>query len=311
MSANSELFGTILEYPDARAGRRFQALVGIDEVKARLVGEAVVLLDRTVLEKWSQRHYRTQIGAISAVLERTPLFVFAGDVGTGKTELAESVGDPIARRLDLNSLTLYPLSLTARGRGLVGEMTTLIVQAFEFVRSSMGSARDKHGRIRNAAILLIDEADALAQSRELVQMHHEDRAGVNALIRSIDELRRDGLPVLTIMCTNRADALDPAIVRRAAHVFAFERPNCEQRFTMLETALAGTEVDNDAIGTAANLLGGTKAEPWGATYSDLRQRFIPDLVLDALERDQPLSSEMLVKAARDFVPTRPFGAYSD
>jgi hypothetical protein len=29
----------------------------------------------------------------------------------------------------------------------------------------------------------VDEGDALAQSRDLAQMHHEDRAGVNALIR--------------------------------------------------------------------------------------------------------------------------------
>ena len=36
-----------------------------------------------------------------------------------------------------------------------------------------------------AAILLIDEADALAQSPAQSQMHHEDRAGVNALVRKI------------------------------------------------------------------------------------------------------------------------------
>jgi AAA+ superfamily predicted ATPase len=311
MSSNSELFGKILEYPDARAGRRFDALVGIDDVKVRLVNEAAVLIDPTVLQKWSERHYRSQIGAVGAVQERTPLFVLAGDVGTGKTELAESIGDPIARKLSLNSLSLYPLSLSARGRGLVGEMTSLIVQAFEFVRSSLGSARDRSGRVRTAAILLIDEADALAQSRELEQMHHEDRPGVNALIRSVDELRRDELPVLTIMCTNRAGALDPAIARRAAHVFEFERPNCDQRYKVLETALVGAKVGKDAIGVAAELLGSNKGTPWGATYSDLRQRFIPDLVLMALERDQPLSSEALVRAAREFVPTRPFGADND
>ena len=35
---------------------------------------------------------------------------------------------------------------------------------------------------RGAVILLVDEADALAQSREAAQMHHEDRAGVNAFL---------------------------------------------------------------------------------------------------------------------------------
>jgi AAA+ superfamily predicted ATPase len=311
MTANSELFGTILEYPDARARHRFQALVGIDDIKTRLVNEAAMLLDPGMFEEWSQQHYRKQVPLVEAMKERTPLFVFAGDVGTGKTELAESVGDPIARSLNLGSLTLFPLSLTARGRGLVGEMTTLIVQAFEFVRGEMASAKDNRGRVRKAAILLIDEADALAQSRELAQMHHEDRAGVNALIRSIDELRRDGLPILTIMSTNRVDAIDPAIARRAARVFRFERPSCEQRLALLEASLVGTGLSAETMSAAASLLGGTVEAPWGATYSDIRQRYIPDLVIGAVERREPLSSEMALAAAREFVPTRPFGADND
>ena len=46
----------------------------------------------------------------------------------------------------------------------------------------------------------------MAQSRELGQMHHEDRAGVNALIRGVDYL---------VMCTNRLEALDHAVpIRR-------------------------------------------------------------------------------------------------
>lgn len=311
MTSNSELFGTILEYPDAQARHRFEALVGIDDIKTQLVNEASALLDPTILEEWSQQHYKKQVPLVGAMKERTPLFVFAGDVGTGKTELAESVGDRIVRSLSLDSLTLFPLSLSARGRGLVGEMTTLIVQAFEFVRGEMGSARDNRNRVQKAAILFIDEADALAQSRELAQMHHEDRAGVNALIRSIDELRRDGLPILTIMSTNRVDAIDPAIARRAARIFRFERPNCEQRLALLVASLAGTGLSAITISTAASLLGNTDDASWGATYSDIRQRFIPDLVIEAIVRQQPLTSEMIIAAAREFKPTRPFGANND
>ena len=68
-------------------------------------------------------------------------------------------------------------------------MTNLLSKAFAEVKHV---ARRAHaGRRHNAGIvLLIDEADALAQSRELAQMHHEDRAGVNALIRGIDDLQK-------------------------------------------------------------------------------------------------------------------------
>ena len=74
-------------------------------------------------------------------------------------------------------------------------------------------------------VLVIDEADALAQSREMAQMHHEDRAGVNALIRGIDELAGRRLPIAVVLCTNRPDAIDPAVRRRAAEIFRFERPD--------------------------------------------------------------------------------------
>lgn len=97
------------------------------------------------------------------------------------------------------------------------------------MRNSAATARDSKGQITRGVILLVDEADALAQSRELAQMHHEDRAGVNALIRGIDGLRDDRLPVLTILCTNRPEALDPAIIRRAAALLPFARPNDDQR----------------------------------------------------------------------------------
>lgn len=306
MTSNSELFDSAIEYPETSARERFAALVGIDDIKKRLVNEASVLINPHVLQTWSRKHHSADLDAIRAVQERTPLIVLAGDVGTGKTELAESVGDPIARALDLSMLTLYPLSLNARGRGLVGEMTTLISQAFEHVRSSLGQPRDRNGQIRSAAILLIDEADAIAQSRELTQMHHEDRAGVNALIRAIDGLRRDNVPVLTIMCTNRADALDPAIARRAAHVFSFERPSVEQRTHVLSTALAGTPISRSLIVEAARLLGPLDDREWGVTYSDLRQRFVPDLVLDAYGADTPITDSALLGAAQTFTPTRPF-----
>jgi AAA+ superfamily predicted ATPase len=306
MTGDSELLDNVLQYPDSSARWRFDSLVGIDETKQRLVNEAIVLLDPDVLKKWGMKHHSSELAAVRAVEERTPLIVLAGDVGTGKTELAESVGDPIARAMKLDELTLYPLSLSARGRGLVGEMTMLITQAFEAVRGSVANSRDRQGRVRSASIFLIDEADAIAQSRELSQMHHEDRAGVNALIRGIDGLRRDGLPVLTIMSTNRSDALDPAVARRAAHVFQFNRPTQEQIVSVLETSLAGASISSDAIQEAAQLLGPGASNESGVTYSDLRQRFVPDLVLEAYANDEPLTTQRLLVTAAEFKPTRPF-----
>jgi len=301
-----ELFEQVLEYPDPTAQERLAKLVGIDEIKQRVVTEATLLLDDHILEQWSTRHHGGIIRATVEVTQRTPLLVFAGDVGTGKTELAESFCDAVARTMRVD-ITLYPLSLSARGKGAVGEMTSLLTGAFSIVRDAALKGRDSHGRVRRVAVLLVDEGDALAQSRDLAQMHHEDRAGVNALIRGIDQLRSDRLPVLTVLCTNRPDALDPAILRRAAKVFRFGRPGDEQRLALLSQLLSGCDIEPPDLDKVVALTGPRADRGYGATYSDIRQRLIPEAVLDAVARDVPVTSTRLIELAETFEPTRPFG----
>src|SRR5438552_17448685 len=118
------IFAEVREFPDADAARRFVALVGLDEMKERLLKEARLLLEPAALEDWSKRHHRTRLPLIDAFRDRPPLFLFAGDVGTGKTALAESFGDAVARAMRI-SVSLYSLSLNVRGTGVVGEMTSL------------------------------------------------------------------------------------------------------------------------------------------------------------------------------------------
>ena len=100
-------------------------------------------------------------------------------------------------------------------------------------------------------------------------MHHEDRAGVNALIRGIDTLRQKRLPVLTIMCTNRDGALDPAVLRRAAAIFRFARPNDAQRRELLERALEGAGIVGDDLDEIIRLTGTSDGRGYGCTFSDL------------------------------------------
>lgn len=302
-----DLFGQVALFPDPDAQERYAALVGIEEIKRRVVAQCTLLLDPSELVGWSQKHYGKLIRAAIEVTQRTPLVVFAGDVGTGKTELAESFSDEVARSMGVQ-ITLYSLSLSARGKGAVGEMTSLITAAFKEVRQAASASRNSDGRAVRGIVLLIDEADALAQSRELEQMHHEDRAGVNALIRGIDQLRREGLPVLTVLCSNRVDALDPAITRRAAAIYLFDRPGEEQRISLLRALLEDIPVSSDEFNEIVELTGPVAGRTYGCTYSDIRQRLIPEVVMEALASDVELTGNALIQYAANFVPTRPFGS---
>ncbi len=274
-----QLFDEVIVLPDAEFEKRYNALVGLDAEKERIVKEARLLLKPSLLKDWSKEHHDAELPILANFRNRPPLFVFAGDVGTGKTTLAESFGNAIARQ-DKIAVTLYRLSLNARGSGAVGEMTRLIAAAFKEIGSAAPKAKSAKEK-SSAVVLVIDEADALAQSRELAQMHHEDRAGVNALIRGIDDLSGHSLPVVVVMCTNRLSALDPAIRRRAAETFEFHRPNQEQRKKVLADGLRGVGFADVEIEELATITGPQNGTGIGFTYSDLVRRLLPAFVLNA------------------------------
>jgi AAA+ superfamily predicted ATPase len=297
------IFEEVREYPDPAAARRFASLVGLDEMKELLLKEARLLLDPDSLTVWSVNHHRKKLKIVDFFRDRPPLFIFAGDVGTGKTILAETFGDAVAREADI-SVTLYALSLNARGTGAVGEMTSLLSAAFTEVKQAAkkGAGRVKHS---SGIILLIDEADALAQSRELGQMHHEDRAGVNALIRGVDDLATGNLPAIVIMCTNRLEALDPAVRRRAAVTFTFNRPNEAQRFAFLKPVLEELGFSSQQIHSLVVATGATHGRLYGYTYSDLAQRILPGLLLAAYPSN-PITFDLAKEVIERYPPTPPF-----
>jgi SpoVK/Ycf46/Vps4 family AAA+-type ATPase len=298
------IFDEVCELPDPNAKRRFDALIGIDSVKRRLLKETVVMLDYSAMKNWLERHHAGAASIALSFKERAPLLIFAGDVGTGKTVLAETLGDAIARTMNIG-VTLYSLSLSARGTGAVGEMTALLSAAFSEIRSVASKGAKKGGKPTQAIVLLIDEADAIAQSREMSQMHHEDRAGVNAIIRGVDDLATEQLPVLVIMCTNRLSALDPAVRRRAAITIEFLRPNDEQRGFILGRAFLEVGFSPSQIGQLVRATGSNGGRDYGFTCSDLVQRYIPAVILECFP-DSPVSFAIAASVAESMVPTPPF-----
>jgi SpoVK/Ycf46/Vps4 family AAA+-type ATPase len=300
-----ELFEPSRDFPDPNAAARYSQLVGLDPIKELLHKEALLRLDPGRLIAWSHKHHGQEIAALRYFRDRPALFVFAGDVGTGKTQLAETFGDRVATEMGLQ-IAMRKLTLNARGSGRVGEMTSLISSAFTEVERDARS-RARGGKRTGAVILLVDEADALAQSRDLQQMHHEDRAGVNALIRGVDHIGQEGLPVLVVACTNRVEALDPALLRRAAQTFEFRRPDSEQRAAVLTVALDGLDFSDAQIQQLAKATGETNGRKYGATYSDLTQRLVPLAVLDAFPH-RGLAFGKLLAHAGELTPTPPFKA---
>ena len=231
-----EVFTSKTNLPDTYLTEKARTLLGFDSRYERIRKQLELLVKGNELDAWNKKHHKGALSLITLIKEQYPLVVLCGDVGTGKSAMAECLANRLIEETKSPDSILFKLSNRVRGDGKVGLMGTLLSQALTEVVKSAGKKR--------RAILIIDEADSLAAARTSGQNHHEDRVAVNTLIQDIDELRKYGGRVLVILCTNRSAVLDPAIRRRAAMVEEFKRPDTDERRQLFEMDLGSLGLDN-------------------------------------------------------------------
>lgn len=289
----TNIFDNIVELPNSTSAARRENLVGFEPRFTQVHANLKMLLDPDGLKAWSLKHHQVELPIVRDMADRHPLVILAGDAGTGKTISAEVLSDAIVRELGKEGFFLR-LSTRVRGEGLHGQMGNLVNDAFEKVKAEAGKKR--------LAFLLIDEADAIATSRSTLQMHQEEKAAVNTLIQKLDELRELKGRAVVFMSTNRMHLLDEAVVRRAAVILYFERPNEEERIELFQKALAGLKLTNKELHTLAERTGPDQNDGLGHSFSDIRLRLIPKAVALCYP-DKPLSFAALKLAAEQTKPS--------
>jgi len=288
----TSLFELELDLPNNAIAASAARLVGFENRYQHIYRDLRLLTDPEEVRAWSKKHHNKELAICAVIADRYPLVIFAGDVGTGKTVTAEGVCDRLAREAKRDAM-LFKLSTRVRGSGKVGEMSSLLNDAFEAVVKQAGKTRQ--------AFLIIDEGDSLASSRETAQSHHEDKVAVNTVIQKVDDLRRHSGRIVVFLCTNREAALDPAIVRRAARTEIFERPTDAEREELLHADLDGTNLSDAVIRDLVRLTGPRDGRP-GFTFSDLRSKLLPDALCRAFPT-RALTGEDLIQAAREVRPS--------
>lgn len=279
-------------HPTRHGMEEFEGLLGIDLIKEALTDELAMILDRKRLDAWTKRHHPKGLGMLDITRTTLPLILLSGDVGCGKSALSSCVATPVAKAIDQRILCLETPS-DIRGGGHVGELSSRITEAFTQAKARAAAV----GR----AILVIDEADDLATSRGQMQAHHEDRAGVNVLIKQLDQLADCPSPIAVIMITNRAEVLDPAVRRRAALQLTFERPSDAARAVVFQRILKGTAVDEKDIQGLVKMT----ASKVPYTYSDLTDRIARTALRRAWKLDKPFGLDVIKSAIADIEPSPP------
>ena len=295
MEDTSQLFELETALPDGRLTEQAKRLVGFNRRYARMRQDLRLLIDQEGLEKWSKTHYGGSIALLGVLRDRYPLAVFHGDVGTGKTATAEAVANALTSDVGKDAM-LFKLSTRVRGSGNVGEMSTLINKAFDVITKEAGRAK--------LSFLIIDEADSLAASRAQNQSHHEDKVAVNTLIQKVDDCRRFKGRVVVILCTNRFSALDPAILRRAAYIEEFSRPNDQERQELLHLDCNDLGLSESDLRELVRLTGPSGPHKATYTYSDLRTRLFPEALALAYP-DRKMKRQDFEEAVKRTKPTPP------
>lgn len=266
-AANPSVFDHEIVLPNLELTKKEARLVGFAARYRRVHDQLQLMLRADEVGTWSKQYYKKRLIPLCELLdEQYPLVVFHGDVGTGKTATAECMANRLVREAKTEDSVLYKFSNRVRGGGKVGEMSTLLTEAFQRIRESAGKSR--------RAIVIIDEGDSLAARRTQEHSHHEDKVAVNTLIQNIDRLREHGGRVVTILCTNRFAVLDLAVTRRAAIIEEFTRPTSEERRQLFQMDLDGLDLKPSQLEELVTLTGGRNGSP-PFTYSDLRSRLYP------------------------------------
>lgn len=294
MTQSASIFDKQIPLTDERLLHQESTLLGFSERYNRIRQQLRLLMHLGELEQWSQRHYRKLTRLCSFVGEQYPLILFHGDVGTGKTATAECMANRIVLDDRAGEAELFKLSTRVRGSGKVGEMGTLLNEAFQAVVRSAGKTR--------RAFLIIDEGDSLGAKRSQEHSHHEDKVAVNTLIQNIDDLKPLRGRILVILCTNRLNVMDPAILRRAAITERFSRPTDTERLQLFQHDLADLGIadrDLQALVTATGKHA-SQADSW--SYSDIRTRLYPRALAKAYP-DSPLTITHLLAAVQELVPS--------
>ena len=292
--SNSSVFEVKTNLPTTQLDIQAQKLLGFEGRYQRVQKRLQLILQSNELERWSQKHHKKKLAVIELLNDQYPLAIFHGDVGTGKTANAEAIANRLARDAKIEDAILFKLSNNVRGTGKVGEMGTLITQAFEDISRSIGPGKGR-------AFLIIDEGDSLGASRSQDHSHHEDKVGVNTLIQSIDSMRKHGGRIFAILCTNRLAALDAAVIRRASIVEEFTRPTDEERNELFTNDLGDMGFSATEIKKLVEATSATKTKPaW--TYSDIRTRLYPAAVSLAFP-NSPLKAEHFHQAVAELEPS--------
>lgn len=294
----SDVLTEPVTFPNNDAETRLRQLVGFDARIDALAQDLRLIFDPVLAETWSQEHYGELLPILRLLRDTVPLIVFQGDVGTGKTVLAETIGQRVAEN-GTYGVHMVKMNTQVRGSGYVGEMGSLLAASFQHVEKIWKAKGEP-------VIFVIDEADSLLTTRDTTGQHHEDKSGVNTILQHLDGFGATDAQVAMIAITNREYVLDPAVRRRATAVLSFSRPTshqCEALFRQLFDFACSDDDIGELVRITEDVRHNGFEVPY--TYSDLTLRFAIPALRRAIGQGEKIEARSLIRKLSELDPSPP------
>lgn len=229
------------------------------------------------------------------------------------TEIVDYLKDPlkfklVGGRIPKGALLMGPpgtgKTLLARAVAAEANVPFFTISGSDFIEMFVGvgasRVRDMFEEARDCApsLIFIDEIDAVGRSRfsGIGGGHDEREQTLNALLVEMDGLEASNTNVIVLAATNRADVLDPALLRpgRFDRQIVMDLPDIKGRRQILDVHVKNIRVDDSVdIDKVA------KSTP-GFSGADLAN-LVNEAALHAARRDSDRASMLDFEDARDKV----------
>jgi predicted ribonuclease YlaK len=91
--SESSIFDNETLLPDDSLAERSKTLLGFDARYERVKNQLSLLLHIDQIQAWNLKNHGGQLALSTLVSDQYPLVIFHGDVGTGKTAMAECMAN--------------------------------------------------------------------------------------------------------------------------------------------------------------------------------------------------------------------------
>ena len=253
-------------YPDVPKDKD-SGLPLIEVSICQLDWDAIVLSETNsnILERIVEENRKQDIIRSHALVPASKL-LFCGPPGCGKTITAKVLSSVL-------NLPLVYVNLSSIFSSYLGETSTNLRKIFDYIKQSQW-------------VLLFDEFDAIAKDRNVQNEHGEVKRLVNSLIQLIDRSNSQSLLIAT---TNYESLLDRAIWRRFDEILIFEKPNSQNRISLLKKKLSGVRHRINIDKFAMRLKGATGADIERICFDAIKTMILKDRnVLTESELEQAL-----------------------